>query len=301
MGSGKRGLRSDRTDRGPQLTDMREYVEPTPVDLQAFSTGRILKESWEISTKYFGALVMPMVLIVLACLPIMFIIPGKGGELMNNILSSIFCPIAIMGLHHSILKLKSEGLTPTFSRTFSSGNEYWWRGIKIGMMSGIYALVLVIAGLLASAILFVPGILLADKEPVVAGVLFVLAGIVFLSIMAWFGCRACLAYSAMADHHTSATKAFDLGWSLTKGNEGKTLRLGLVLTGLSIAVVIGFFIVGAILAGLEILGEPLIIGPLVLAALFAYFFLLSFTHVALNLAYQVLKPAPAEESPLPVA
>jgi hypothetical protein len=105
----------------------------------------------------------------------------------------------------------------------------------------------------------------------------------------------------MADHQTSATKAFDLGWSLTKGNEGKTLRLGLALTGLSIAVVIGFIIVGATFAGLEILGEALVIGPLGLAALFAYFFLLSFTHVALNLAYQALKPAPAEEQALPAA
>ena len=44
---------------------MREYTEPTPIDLQAFSTGRILKESWEISTKYFGALVMPMFILMI--------------------------------------------------------------------------------------------------------------------------------------------------------------------------------------------------------------------------------------------
>jgi len=280
---------------------MREYVEPTPVDLQAFSTGRILKESLEICTKYFGALVTPMLLIVLACLPIMFIVGGKAGEALNNILSGVFGPIAVMGLHHSILKLKSEGQIPSFSRTFSYGNAYWWRGIKIVIVSGLYALVLLIGALLAAAIFYVPGILLVDKEPMAGGVLFVLAGILFLCIAAWFGSRACFAFSAMADHQTSATKAFDIGWSLTKGNERKALRLGLVVTGLAMVVVMGFIIVGAILAGLKILGEPVLVGVFAIASLFAYFFLLSYTHVAFNLAYQALKPAPREDSPLPAA
>jgi hypothetical protein len=279
---------------------MREYTEPTPVDLQSFSTGRILKESWEICTGYFGALVMPATLIILACLPTVFIFPGKTGEAINNLLTGILSPIAMMGVHHSVIRLKAEGMVPSFSRTFSFGNDYWWRGIKIGFVLGFFMLALVLAAGLAAAIFFIPGMLVVDKEPAVGAILFVLAGILFLSIAAWFGSRSCLAYSAMADYRTSATQAFNVGWRLTKGNEGKTLLLGLIVTGLAIAVLIGFIFTGAILIGFEIMEEAVAVGVLLIPGLIAYMFGLVYTHVVFNLAYQALKPAPKEETPLPV-
>jgi ABC-type transport system involved in cytochrome c biogenesis permease component len=68
---------------------MREYTEPTPVDLQSFSTGRILKESWEISTKYFGALVMPMVVLMIPGMIIAAAIDGKPGEAILTFIVSV--------------------------------------------------------------------------------------------------------------------------------------------------------------------------------------------------------------------
>lgn len=280
---------------------MREYTEPTPSNLQEFSAGRILKESWEICTKYFGALVMPAFILMIPAFAIAFLVPGKGGEALNNVYSAIFYPIAIMGLHHSVLRLKAEGMMPSFGRTFSFGSDYWWRGIKIGIVSGLYSLVLVLGALLASAIFFVPGILLVDKNKEAGVILFILAGIVFLCIAAWFACRACLAYAAMADHQESATRAFEYGMSLTKGNERKTLKMGLAISGVALAVILGFVIVGAICEGSGVLEQPMTIGILGLAAVFAYVFLLCLAHVATHLAYQSLKPAPKEENQLPPA
>jgi hypothetical protein len=278
---------------------MREVTETTPPDLQSFSTVRILKESWEICTKYFGALVMPLVLIILACMPSVFIVPGKPGEALNNILLAIFMPIGVMGLHHSVLRLKSEGKLPTFSQTFSFGNEFWGRGFRIGLLLGVYTFLVVIGSMIAAAIPFVPGTMLIDKHPIPGAILVGLGGLLFLGALAWFAARSCLAYSAMADGLTSATRAFELGWEMTKPHIKKTLNLGFALTGILVIIIFVFILAAAIMAGLGIADEDTLTVVFIFAGLIVYLFGLAYTHVCLNLTYQALKPAPREENQLP--
>lgn len=277
---------------------MREVTENTPPDLQAFSTARILKESWEISTKYFGALVMPVVVIILACTLPVFIFPGKGGEVMNNVLAAIFSPIAFMGLQHSVLRLKSQGKEPTFSSTFSFGHEYWGRGFRLGWILGLYTFLLVIGAMIAAAIPFVPGTMLIDKHAVPGAILVGLGGLLFLGALAWFGARSCLAYSAMADGLTSATRAFELGWEMTKSHVKKTLSLGFALTGILVIIIFLFVLAAVFMSALEI-EEDISVAVLVFGGVLAYLFGLAYTHICLNLTYQALKPAPKEENQLP--
>jgi hypothetical protein len=278
---------------------MREVTETTPPDLQAFSTARILKESWEISIKYFGALVMPLALIVLACMPSVFIVHGKGGEFLNNVLLAIFTPIGVMGLHHSVLRLKTEGKEPTFSSTFSFGHEYWGRGFRIGWILGLYTFLVVIGAMIAAAIPFVPGTMLIDKHAVPGAILVGLGGLLFLGALAWFAARSCLAYSAMADGLTSASRAYDVGWEMTKSQVKKTLSLGFALTGILVVIIFVFIMAGVVLTSLEVAEEDTIVAMITFAAIVTYLFGIAYTHVCLNLTYQALKPAPKEENQLP--
>jgi hypothetical protein len=266
---------------------MREYTEPTPIDLQAFSTGRVLKESWEISTKYFGALVMPMFIVMLPVVGVSFLVPGKGGEAMNNFLSVFLTPFAVMGLHRSMLLLKAQGLTPRFGQTFAHGSDYWWRGIKIGIVSGLYCIPLI----LVIVVLIMPGAILIEKMEALGGFLLVLGVGLSLTLLAWFCGRACLVYAAMADDRTSSTKAFDAGWQITKGKLRHTLSLGFSILGIGLLTVLALVIVGAAAVGLELCRTEVAVGLLAIPAVLAYIFVLTYAHVATNLAYQALKPA----------
>ena len=277
---------------------MREYTEPTPVDVQSFSAGRILKESWEISTRYFGALVMPLALVILAFFPIVFVVPGKAGEALNNVLLAIFSPIAVMGLHHSVLRLKAEGQAPTFGQTLSYGVEYWGRGFRIGLLLALYAMLFIVGAMLAAAIPLVPGTMLVDKHPASGAILIGIGGLVFLGLICWFLARTCLAYSAMADGLSSASRAFEFGWELTKNNTKKTLSLCFALLGITVLIAFVFIMAAVFMAatGIE---EDTIAAVLIFAGVLIYLFGLSYIHVCLCLTYQALKPAPKEENQLP--
>ena len=279
---------------------MREYTEPTPVDVQSFSAGRILKESWEISTRYFGALVMPLALVILAFIPIVFMVPGKPGEALNNILLVIFSPIAVMGLHHSVLRLKAEGQVPTFGQTFNCGVEYWGRGFRIGLLLGLYAMLFIVGAMLAAAIPLVPGTMLVDQYPVPGATLIGIGGLAFLGLVFWFLARTCLAYSAMADGLTSASRAFEFGWELTKNNTKKTLSLGFALLGITVLIVFVFIMAAVVMAGIGV-EEDTVAAILFFIGVLIYLFGLAYTHVCLCLTYQALKPAPKEENQLPGA
>jgi len=278
---------------------MREYTEPTPVDLQAFSTGRILKESWEICTKYFGALVMPTVVLSLCGVPFVFILPEPIGELISNIISACLGPIALMGLYRSTLTLKSTGTSPSFSLTTSSGSEYWWRGIKIGCVIGLYTFCAVLCGFLATSILWIPGILLMEDLKTAAITLFVFAGIGLTGFLCWFGARACLAYAAMADEHHIAFESFSIAWEMTKGRLGQIASIGLAIAGIGLALLLMVSLFLALMFALEESVGVIALILLFIPGLLAYFFVLSWGHVALCLSYQALKPAPKEEQALP--
>lgn len=281
-------------DQGsPYPAAMREIPEPTQIDLQSFSVVRILKDSWEISTKYFGALVMPMVVLSLCLVPFVFMIPGKPGEALTNLLSAIFSPIAIMGLQHSVLRLKSEGQVPTFGQTFSHGVEYWGRGILIGLLHYLYAMLFIIGAMIAAAIPLVSGTMLVEKYPIPGLILIGIGGLAFLGLVFWFLARTCLVYSAMADGLTSASRAFEYGWELTKNNVKKTISLGFALLGITVIIAFLFLMAAVFMAALGI-EEDAVVAVLIFAWLLCYLFGVAYANVCLCITYQALKPAPKQ-------
>ncbi len=279
---------------------MREYVEPTPSDLQAFSTGRILRESWEICAKYFGALVMPMTILMLCGAPFLFILEDPWGGLFNNIISGLLGPIAVMGLYRSLFNLKTAGKAPTFAATLAEGNDYWWRGFKIAMILGLFTVVALMAGLLIAAIFLIPGFMLVDKNPVAGGTLIVAGTLVVIVVLSWFASRSCLSYAAMADGRTSATEAFNAAWKMTKGKIGKTLAIGSIIVAIAVALIWLILIFVALMFAIDKKAGLVGIFLALIPSLMLYFFLICYSHVAMGLTYQAFKPAPPED-PLPGA
>ena len=103
---------------------MREFSVPNPAEQKPLSTGRILKESWEICTQYFGALVMPMVLLMIPGMIIAAAIDGKPGEAIGNFIGGLLMPIASMGACRMVIMLKRSGDKPTLSTTFNEGFKH---------------------------------------------------------------------------------------------------------------------------------------------------------------------------------
>ena len=273
---------------------MREYTEPTPIDLQAFSTGRILKESWEISTKYFGALVMPMFILMIPGVIAAMIIDGKLGESIGNFVGGILMPIASMGINRSLITLKREGKAPTLGTTFDHGCEYWWRGIRIGIVSAFYFILLILAVLA----LILPGALLLSQSALAGGILLTLGTGASIWLSIWFVTRACLAIPSMADSSLDAFPAFEAGWKIAKDNMAHTRTVVLTLGGLGFAAFLFAIIIVAITSLVFVASgigsEEAAIGLLALPALVLYAAGLTFAYVAINLTYQALKPAPTE-------
>ena len=272
---------------------MREYTEPTPIDLQAFSTVRILKESWEISTKYFGALVMPMFLILIPSIFLAYITENKAFDVLHRAYFTFVVPLVMIGIHRAVLNLKEKGLQPNFNETWREGNECWWRGIKANWYSQL-ALGLTILG---SLLLLLPGILIMDSNELV-GWLLLAAGIpAAIALLTWCTLRIFLTMPAMADGQTSSRKSFNISLTLTKGNVKKMLPFAYafigILLGLTLALFIVFMIAAVIGDGrdesMEALGELIVI-PLAAALVFA----MTYGMTVSTLTYIALRPAPAE-------
>lgn len=273
---------------------MREATEPTPVDVQSFSAGRILKEAWEICTKYFGALVMPMFLLMLPGSFIEVAAENKLVEAMGSLVSGLLMPIASMGIVRSVIMLKREGHGPTSGATFDQGCAYWWGGIRIGIVIGLYLIVL----FCAIMALILPGSLLAQSSELFGGLILTVGILASIWVFIWFSSRACLALPAMADGPESAFKAFDAGWKICKDNVQHTRRLFLfiVLWGVLFATVGGcVMIIPFAITNSEGNGATGIIDAIfIIPGLLLYAGWLSFFYVAFSLCYQNLKPAPAE-------
>ena len=271
---------------------MREYTEPTPIDLQAFSTVRILKESWEISTKYFGAVVMPMVIAVIPSAMADVIFTGLTGLNSYGLFIYAAMLLVVFGIHGAIISLKSNGETPTFSKVFSLGSCLWPRGILAAL---IMAACIAISYFMF-VLLVVPGIFLwVNTKQAYAGMLLwagILAGI---ALMSWCLIRVGLALPAVADDKTNPIQAIARSWKITRGKVRMVLPLFSIFAGVLLLLFIILLILANTLSGGQ--NDEFFMGIFVLLIGLPFF---AFITVAINLTYLALKPAPAEDNPLPV-
>ena len=278
---------------------MREYVEPTHADLQAFSAGRILKESWEICTQHFGALVMPMLAAVIAAAMADSIFRGLTGPETHGFFIYGATLVVTIGIHRAIILLKSAGEAPTFTKVFSHAASYWLRGASTAVLMAIC----MIPSYFAFVLLMVPGLFLwvRTKAPA-AGMLLWAGGIAGIALMSWCLIRIGLSLPAIADNSTNPIAAIKSAWEFTRGKARAILPLFSIISGVGILLWIILLILLSVIAGPSHNNEEgafIIIGLLVIAIGPP---ITTFLTVAINLTYQAMKPAQQEEeNTLPAA
>ena len=265
---------------------MREYTEPTPIDVQAFSAGRILKESWEICTKYFGAVVMPMVVAVIPAAMADVIFTGLTGLNCHGLFIYAAVLLVVFGIHGVIIGLKSNGEAPTFSKVFSLGSYLWPKGTLAAL---IVAACIAISYLIFVLMVLPGSVLWVNTKQAYAGMLIwagFLAGITQLS---WCLIRVGLALPAVADDKTNPIQAVTRAWKITHGKVRTVLPLFSSMAGI-------FFIIFIILLTLNntLSGRPDDEFSTGLFVLLIGLPFLALVTVATNLTYLALKPAPEE-------
>jgi hypothetical protein len=256
---------------------MYEAPEHTPIIQKKLPTNEIFKDSWHLSIKYFTALVLPHLIISIPILIVAFLGVFLGVEKtykeIANFVIGLAWVIISMGIHRVILRLKTEGIEPRFEQVFSEGYDYWWRGIKVNFMAGLYSIPVFIL----CTILIIPSV-------AVGGILAIIAVITSLSFLVWFVCRACLAAAAMADQQSSAVESFAYGWDLTKGRTLQILKILLAILGaILLLVVLPFTLINIFFR------DPLILIPIYLGLWIVYMFCIAFAQTIFNLIYQNLK------------
>jgi hypothetical protein len=265
---------------------MREVTETTPPDLQSFSTGRILKESWEISTKYFGALVMPVVIAVIPAAMADVIFTGLTGLNPYGLFIYAAVLLVALGIHGAIISLKKNGETPTFSKVFALGSRLWPKGTLAAL---IMAACVAISYFLF-VLLVLPGILLwVNTKQAYAGMLIWAGFLAGITQMSWCLIRVGLTLAAVADDKTSPVQAIARAWKITRGKVRTVLPLFSIIAGILLLFFIILIIAANMSSGWQ--NDEFLTGVFVLFIGLPFF---AFVTVAVNLTYLALKPAPEE-------
>lgn len=272
---------------------MYEAPENPPVLQSELSIRKTLKDSWGLSTKYFNALVIPFLIILI---PNLCLWLSRKEESSFGILTLMLPPIAIMGIHRSLFLLKSEGKHPTLRQTFEHGNEYWGRGFKLDLVNFLYLI-----PLLVLIICFMtPSFRVVDKNSAIWAVYF-LSGLTISVILFYlFLARTCIAPAAMADKKLGAFEAYRLAWTLTKGKTSKITLLVATISAIFVFVLIPiFFLFGGILGILlcalfgiksDFSESHILWIPIILLFWFIYGFYITYIHISYNIIYQKLRP-----------
>ena len=271
---------------------MYETHEHAPINQSKLSVRKILKESWDLSTKYFKALVLPFLII---SIPNLFLALSSKEKSSLGISTIILTPIAIMGLHRTLLTLKSEGKHPTLRQTFEQGNEYWGRGFKIDLVYSLYLIPLIALVIC----LMTPSFCVVDKDSAIWAVYFLSGLTISIIVFYLFWARTCLASAAMADNKLGAFKTFRLAWTLTKGKLFKIICIHLTIDAISLFIVIPIvFLLGCLLGKLACVlsginsddfNHPIFLSPIIVIFWLTFGYYTTFLQINCNLIYQNLK------------
>lgn len=265
---------------------MREVTETTPPDLQAFSAGRILKESWEICTMYFGALVMPVVVAVIPAAMAGVIFTGITGLNSYGLFIHAAVLLVVLGIHGTLIRLKKTGETPAFSKVFSLGSCLWAKGTLAAL---IMAACIAISYFLF-VLLVLPGILLwVNTKQAYAGMLLWAGFLAGITQMSWCLIRVGLTLPAVADDQTNPIQATARAWRITRGKVRTVLPLFSIIAGILLLLFIILIILANMLSGGQ--NDEFFMGVFVLFIGLPFF---AFVTVAINLSYLALKPSPEE-------
>lgn len=275
--------------------------EITPLEAEKprpFPTGAIIKEAWQISTKYFWPLTMAIFVIQLPERILICTVKEKQSWQISAWYEMLVSGFVFVGIHRSIYKLKSEGITPTFAGIFEEGQPYYGRNFRMSWIANLMSVFLI--GIIAA--LMIPGAF-AFRNGSDAPSSYVLPGIISLAgllIVAWWAIRIFMCRAVLADDAAGAMKAIGQTFSLSKG---KVLTLAPVVMSQA-----GIYLAWLILHMMTYL---LIVGDLVsdvpkstdvkitLATSFPLAFVQILTSAITALTYLHLKKTskPAEQAP----
>lgn len=247
---------------------------------------KILRDSWGIYLKHYTALTTPSILVFILSITMI----SCGGNVFGNIISFIYGPIITIGLHRVIFRFTAFGITPSFMLSISEGCDYWWRGLKVSILATVYLIILFACIALPIGL----SLLLKERDETLGLVLLVISSILSIGAFLWFIARACLYLPAMADDRISAVKAFNAGWSLTKGKVLDILRLGLSLFGITLITTLCFGVIIIIVYNAKVedsysWGRDCLLCIIGIFAFLASFVIPVYSTVVINLTYQMLK------------
>lgn len=254
--------------------------------MQSFSAGRILKESWEISTRYFGALVMPMVVAVIPAAMADVTFTGLTGLNSYGLFIHAAILLVVFGIHGVLISLKSKGEVPAFSKVFSLGSCLWARGTLAAL---IMAACIAISYFLF-VVLVMPGLILwVNTKQAYAGMLIWAGFLSGIAQMSWCLIRVGLTLPAVADDKTNPIQAITRAWKITGGKVRTVLPLFSIIAGVLLILCIILIILTNMLSRGK--DHEFFMGVFILFIGLPFF---AFVTVALNLTYLALKPAPEE-------
>jgi hypothetical protein len=205
------------TSKTPQF----DYFTSDKIPHAHLSVGEVIKESW-IST-----LAMPQMTwaVFVLHLPVTIFISSLPNDLELNYALAIFTfynllisGFVFFGIYRAVFVYKNNNVCTSFGHIFVEGLPYWWRNIKLTILTGFYVFALT----LCVAILPVVTLLASEQFAAKYTLLFYLLAGVFLMIGLFFAVRVIasisICFPRLADSRKSASEAISYSSKATKLN-----------------------------------------------------------------------------------
>jgi hypothetical protein len=272
-----------------------EEITPTKAPRpQAFPTGAIIKEAWQICTTYFWPITMAIFVIQIPEKTLTVLADGNPAWNISFWYEALVSGFVFVGIYRSIYRLKAEGIAPTFSGIYGEGQPYYGRNFRLILSFNIYS-ILVMVGVV---VLILPcAIFYRDSaNNPWAAMLLAISSIIGVIILTWWAARLFIYRAVLADESTGATKAIEEAFRLTKGKALKVTPLLLFMLGV-LTIFVLFFLGSYLLiaGGLEDVPKSTEVKIVLLSSL-PFAFMEAFGVTLAALAYLHLK----EESRLVV-
>ena len=181
----------------------------------AFPTGGIIKEAWQISTTYFWPLTLAIFLIQIPETILVSLANDNQAWKISCLYDALVSGFVFVGAYRTVFRLKSTGVPPTFGDIFREGQPFYGRNFRLIWLSGIFTAIVV----LGVVIIILPCLaLLRDgrNEPW-SYALLATSIVIGTAMISWWAARLFFYRAALSDDATGAMKAIEESFRLTKG------------------------------------------------------------------------------------
>ena len=209
---------------------MEEITATKATGPNAFPTGAIIKEAWQICTTFFWPLTLAILLIQIPEKLLVSLAPDNQAWKISLWYEAIVSGFVFVGVYRTIYRLRSHGIPPTLSDIYAEGQPFYGRNFRLVWSFNLFTILI----LLGLALIVVPSFMLLRDRGNETGPIMLFAASVIISalVLSWWGARLFIYRAVLADDSTGATKAIEEAFRLTKGKAMKVLPLLLCMFGL---------------------------------------------------------------------